>query len=66
MKIKVSNKDIIWNYIGVIMTLGSNFLLLPFMMVYLDSNQLGLGYVSQSIGNIVVLFDFGFKETFGL
>ncbi|MFR1822663.1 MAG: O-unit flippase-like protein [Clostridium saudiense] len=63
MKIKVSNKDIIWNYIGVIMTLGSNFLLLPFMMVYLDSNQLGLWYVFQSIGNIVVLFDFGFNPT---
>lgn len=63
MKIKVTKKDVIWNYLGIFMSMGSNFLLLPFMIYFLDSNSLGLWYVYLSIGGIVTLFDFGFNPT---
>lgn len=63
MTIKASRNDIIWNYIGVIMTMASNFILLPFMMYFLDSQSLGLWYVYLGIGGIVILFDFGFNPT---
>lgn len=64
MKIKVSKSDIIWNYIGTFMAMGSNFILLPFIIHFLDGESLGLWYVFLSIGGVVTLFDFGFNPTF--
>ncbi len=63
MVIKSTQKDVIWNYIGIIVSMGSNFLLLPFMMRLVDADHLGLWYVYLSIGAIVTLFDFGFNPT---
>lgn len=63
MKIRTSEKDIVWNYIGTALNLGFSFLLLPFMMRYLDDDSLGLWYVFVSIGSIVTILDFGFGPT---
>ena len=63
MQIRLSKSDIIWNYIGIIMSMASNFLLLPFLIKFIDGEMLGLWYVYQSIGGIVILFDFGFNPT---
>lgn len=63
MSIRASKKDIIWNYIGIFVSMASNFLLLPFMLYFVDSDLLGLWYVYLSIGGIVALFDFGFNPT---
>ncbi|MEN1968868.1 O-unit flippase-like protein [Lentibacillus sp. N15] len=63
MGIKITKKAVIWNYLGVFMTMGSNFLILPFMIHFLDGDSLGLWYVYLSIGGIVTLFDFGFNPT---
>ena len=64
MNTKISGNDVIWNYIGIFMTMFGNFLNLPFMLKYMDSEVLGLWYVFLSIGGIVTLFDFGFNTTF--
>lgn len=64
MKISLTNKDILWSYIGTILSMGANFLMLPFLMYYLDEDMLGLWYVFASIGAIATLFDFGFSVTF--
>lgn len=63
MRIKSTKRDVIWNYIGIIISMASNFLLLPFMMRLIDADHLGLWYVYLSIGGIVTLFDFGFNPT---
>lgn len=63
-KITLSHKDIIWSYIGTIMSMASNFIILPFLMYFLSSEMLGLWYVFASIGAIATLFDFGFGVTF--
>lgn len=63
MGIKTTKSDVLWSYIGTFMTLGSNFLLLPFLIYFLDGENLGLWYVFLSIGGIVTLFDFGFNPT---
>lgn len=63
MQIKSTKSDVVWNYIGIVMSMGSNFLLLPFLMRFIDSDFLGLWYVYLSIGGIVTLFDFGFNPT---
>lgn len=64
MKIQVSSKDIIWSYVGTIMSMGANLFMLPFLMIYLDEDYLGLWYVFASIGAVAILFDFGFSVTF--
>lgn len=64
MKINLSKKDIIWSYIGTILSMGANLLMLPFLMYYLDADILGLWYIFASIGAIATLFDFGFGVTF--
>ena len=58
--IKISKKDIVWNYAGGIFGLGINFLLLPFILKMLNRNEIGLWYAFTSIGAMVSLFDFGF------
>ncbi|WP_282020646.1 O-unit flippase-like protein [Planomicrobium okeanokoites] len=60
---KANKRDIVWNYVGIFMSLSSNFLILPFMIYFLESDELGLWYVFLSIGAIVTLFDFGFNPT---
>lgn len=65
MSIKISKSDIVWNYLGNIMTLGVNLFLLPFILRYLQSDELGLWYTFAAVGNIAGIFDFGFKATMG-
>lgn len=64
MKIDLSKNDILWSYIGTILSMGANLLMLPFLMFYLDDDALGLWYIFASIGAIATLFDFGFGVTF--
>ena len=64
MGIKAKKKDIVWNYIGIFFSMGANFLILPFMLWFLDADSIGLWYVYLSIGGIAALFDFGFNPTF--
>lgn len=64
MIVKLNKKDLIWSYIGTIMSMGANLLMLPFLLYYLNDDMLGLWYVFASIGAIATLFDFGFAVTF--
>lgn len=64
MSIKLTQKDIVWSYISIVMSMASNLFLLPFIIYYLDNDMLGLWYVFVSIGTIATLFDFGFAVTF--
>jgi hypothetical protein len=63
VKISISKKDVIWNYCGIIMTLGANLFLLPLVLNCLADGELGLWYTFSAVGNIAILFDFGFKST---
>ncbi len=65
MRIETTKKDIIWNYIGVLVSFGYGLVMMPFSVYFLDKDTLGLWYVFQSIGAIAVLLDFGFSPTFG-
>jgi O-antigen/teichoic acid export membrane protein len=56
----VTDKDLVWNYLGYSITFGINIILLPLVLRYLTSDELGLWYVFSSIGVLITLFDFGF------
>lgn len=63
MKPKIAKYDVLLNYIGTFVSMFSNFLILPFMLLYMRSDTMGLWYVYLSLGGIVTLFDFGFNPT---
>lgn len=64
MRILITKKDVFWNYVGTIVTLAGNFLLIPFLLHFLPTNYYGLWNVFISLGAISVLFDFGFNSLF--
>lgn len=64
MKVQLKRKDVIWNYLGIIMNMGGNFLMLPFLLYFLSDDSYGVWNVFISLSGIVALFDFGFNTTF--
>ena len=64
MKIQISKSDVAWNYLGIFMNLFGNFIILPILIIFLDTDTYGLWNIFISMGGIVTLFDFGFNVTF--
>lgn len=64
MKIQISKKDVVWNYAGTLFNMGMGYLLLPFLLLYLDEDTLGLWYIFMNLANIANLFLFGFSPSF--
>lgn len=64
MAVRLNKKDYLWSYIGVLVSVGSSAVLLPFVLHYLSEDMYGLWGVFQSIAGITTLFDFGFSVTF--
>ena len=56
--------DVVWNYLGTIVSMSSGFILLPLLMLYLTDEELGLWYVYLALSNFALLFEFGFSPTF--
>lgn len=64
LKINISKKDVVWNYVGTIFSMGMGYLLLPFLLIYFDDETLGIWYIFMSLANIANLFVFGFSPSF--
>jgi len=64
MAVNIDKGDIIWSYLGVIVSFTSSVISLPIVIHFLDGDMLGLWYVFGSVGAITILFDFGFTVTF--
>lgn len=64
MDVKINRSDIIWSYLGVIVSFTASVITLPVVIYFLDGELLGLWYVFGSVGGITILFDFGFTVTF--
>ncbi len=63
MQINTDKNDVIWNYLGIFFSLGSQVIWLPVLIHYLSPDILGLWYVFVSIGALVELMDSGFTPT---
>lgn len=63
MQITTRKKDILWNYLGIFFSLGSQVIWLPVLIHYLPPDILGLWYVFISLGALVELMDSGFTPT---
>lgn len=55
--------DYVWSYVGTLLNIGVNILMLPFILVYLTDDELGMWYVFQSLNALIALLDFGFNAT---
>lgn len=62
-RIRVSRADVVWNYIGTVASMGGNFLLIPLLLVFLSTEQVGLWYVFVAISGLSQLLEFGFTAT---
>lgn len=60
---KITSKDILWNYAGIIMKVGINVFLFPLVIGFLTYDEIGMWTVFSSISGIVILFDMGFATT---
>ena len=63
MVIRIKKVDIIWGYLGTFLNNGINILILPFILILLPSNELGLWYTFTAIAGLALLIDFGFTNT---
>ena len=64
MKIQLSKKDVLFSYLGTVVSLLSNIVLIPVIVFFLDKDKIGLWYLFASIGTFATLFDCGFNVTF--
>lgn len=60
MSVRISRYDIIWNYAGSILNLGTGIFVLPVVLRMLTIQEIGLWYVFASISGLITLLDFGF------
>ena len=65
MDIKISKKDIVWNYFAQFFNLGAGFIVLPVILRLLSPDEIGMNYLMLSVSSLVALADFGFSSQFG-
>jgi O-antigen/teichoic acid export membrane protein len=55
--------DLRWGYFAQVLNIGSGLLLLPFVVHYLPTEQVGLWFVFITLGALAQLLEFGFQPT---
>lgn len=55
------DKNLLWGYVGYGSSFGTNIILLPLILHFLNQNEIGLWYVFLTIGTLVSMIDFGFS-----
>ncbi|MGX0911309.1 O-unit flippase-like protein [Staphylococcus caprae] len=57
----IGRKDVAWSYLSLLMVQGINIILLPVIIRYLNTVELGLWYTFTSLYGLAMLIDFGFQ-----
>ncbi|PTG36229.1 hypothetical protein, partial [Staphylococcus capitis] len=57
----IGRKDVAWSYLSLLMVQGINIILLPVIIRYLNTIELGLWYTFTSLYGLAMLIDFGFQ-----
>lgn len=63
MTIKITRRDVLWSYVGYLLTYGIHVVMLPAVLKALSPGELGLWYTFLAINQFVMLLDFGFMPT---
>ncbi len=64
-EIKVTKKDIIWNYIAQIVNFGSGLFILPLILNRLSAEEVGMNYLMQSVVFLIALISAEFSRQLG-
>lgn len=59
----MKRSDLIWGYSAQLLNIGVGILLLPILVVTLNSEELGLWYVFMAMVSLAQLLEFGFQPT---
>lgn len=60
----IGKRDVMWNFLATVLKIASNVLILPIILKYLSSDEVGMWTIFLSFSAITILFDFGFSQTF--
>jgi len=60
----INKVDVIWNYLAVVLKMGSSIFLLPIILRSLGGDDVGIWMVFSTITGLVYLMDFGFHSSF--
>lgn len=63
MAINITKSDVKWSYFSLFLFNGINILLLPFILNYLSTPEVGLWYTFTAVSGLVIILDFGFMTT---
>lgn len=63
MAINITKSDVKWSYLSLFLFNGINVLLLPFILAYLNTAEVGLWYTFTAVSGLVIILDFGFMTT---
>jgi len=61
---KVAKSDLFWNYGASFMRIASGAIVLPLILRMLSTEDVGLWGIMVGLYAVIVLFDFGFSQTF--
>lgn len=61
---KISKKDVIWNYLATFLKIASSVLLLPFILKMMPSEEVAIWSVFMTISAFAAVLDFGFNPSF--
>lgn len=59
----MKNKEVLWGYFSQFLQYGAALLVLPIVLRYLDSKELGIWYIFMTIAAFVAMLDMGFAQT---
>lgn len=64
-EIKVTKRDVIWNYIAQIINYGSGLFILPLILNRLSAEEVGMNYLMQSVVFMIALISAEFSRQLG-
>lgn len=64
-EIKVTKKDVVWNYIAQVVNFGSGLFLLPLILNRLSAVEVGMNYLMQSVVFMIALISAEFSRQLG-
>lgn len=63
MRHAINRVDVVWGYLSQFLSVCSSLLMLPFILYYLNSEDVGVWYVFITMIGLVQLLEFGFLPT---
>lgn len=61
--VNITKRDVLWGYIAQFFNFGISIILLPILLRYLSSQEIGIWYIFATMSGFLMMLDFGFLPT---